>query len=522
MARSKRGVRRVSAAFAGVVALSSGSALASTGLDSPDNGTVQVGRGSAWLARADDPLAVYYNPATLARQASGVYVGAHLMFASQCFTRLDANGQPVSPGNGIPGPGAERGPKAEVCADGGLFPNPQLAATFRLSKDLAVGLAVLGPHGVGKHEWPESIPYDGAAGTQPAPQRYLLVSADATLIFPTFSVSYAPTETFSFGAGFVWGLALVEFQKFAEATSSTDPKGVDDFDKHIDIKATLTAEDLFIPGVVVGGLWSPSKAIDVAGWYKWQDALQASTADIYLLSNYWKAGGAKADFNADYETKDTGKGAGTSVRLQIPMEAKLGFRYHQPRIGGTRPAWMGGSNMGRPIRDALSQDLYDIELDVTWANNSAVDNLELRFKEGITVRGAAPGEVPVNADVPHQWRDVIGVRLGGDYALIPDFLALRAGAFFETKGQDDEYLNVDFHVGEKLGLSAGATVRLGPVDASIAYQHTFYGAIDNGGKGKLQALSGDKSTGNRTVQAVNGGRFESSLDEIALGATYRF
>ena len=131
-------------------------------------------------------------------------------------------------------------------------------------------------------------------------------------------------------------------------------------------------------------------------------------------------------------------------------------------------------------------------------------------------------QVTVNADVPHQWRDVIGVRLGGDYALIPDFLALRAGAFFETKGQDDEYLNVDFHVGEKLGLSAGSTVRLGPVDASIAYQHTFYGAIDNGGKGKLQALSGDKSTGNRTVQAVNGGRFESSLDEIALGATYRF
>jgi len=523
MARSQGLVRfAVGVSFASAAALSAGVAAASTGLDSPDNGTVQVGRGSAWLARADDPLAVYYNPATLARQASGVYVGAHLMFASQCFTRVDPNGQPVSPGNGIPGPGADRGPDAEVCAEGGVFPNPQLAATFRLSRDLAVGIAILGPHGVGKHEWPESVKYEGLAGTQPAPQRYLRVSADATLVFPTFSVSYAPSDSLSFGAGFVWGLALVEFQNFAEAASNVDPKGVDDFDKHIDLKAKLNAQDLFIPGVVLGGLWSPTKTVDVAGWYKWQDALHASTSDVYILSNYWKAGGAKADFNAAYETKDTGLGAGTSVRLQIPMEAKLGFRYHVPREGGSRPKWMGGDNAGRPIRDPMSQDVFDAELDVTWANNSAVDTLELRFKDGILVRGAEPGTVPVNADVPHEWNDVFGVRLGGDWNAIPDFLALRGGAFFETKGQDDEYLNIDFHVGEKLGLSAGATVRLGPVDASVAYQHTFYGAIDNGGKGALRALSGDKTTGNRTLQTVNGGRFEASLDEIALGASYRF
>ncbi len=496
------------------------SAGATTGLESPDNGTVQLGRGGAWFVRGDDPLAVYYNPATLARQPSGVYVGAHLMFASQCYTRVGVDGQPVSPGNGIPGPGAEGGPAAEVCADGGMFPNPQLAATFRLSKDLAVGVAVLGPHAVGNNEWPESVPYDSPAGTQPSPQRYMLLSADAKLIFPTISASYAPTSNLSFGVGFIWGIATVSFSNMAEAVSNSDPKGVDDFDHHVDIKAKVESKDLFIPGVVAGALWSPSRNLDVGAWYKWQDALNASTSSVYIESNYWRSGGTKADIDPAWITDEPE--AGTRLHLAIPMEAKLGLRYHEPREGGTRPKWMGGDNAGRPMRDVLSQDKFDVELDLTWANNSAVDALELRFKDGIVVRGAEPGQVPTNADVPHKWKDVMGARLGGDWVPIQDFLAVRAGGFFETKGQEDEYLDVDFNVAEKFGASVGATIRLGPIDASVAYQHTFYGTIDNKGKGSLYALSGDKSTNNRSLQPINGGKLESSLDELALGATYRF
>jgi long-chain fatty acid transport protein len=57
---------------------------------------------------------------------------------------------------------------------------------------------------------------------------------------------------------------------------------------------------------------------------------------------------------------------------------------------------------------------------------------------------------------------------------------------------------------------------------SVAYQHTFFGALDNGGEGSVKALSGDASTNYQSVQSVNGGRLESSLDELALGATLRF
>ena len=47
------------------------------GIETPDAGVLQLGRGGAWLARADDPLAVHFNPAAMVRNPSGAHLGAH-------------------------------------------------------------------------------------------------------------------------------------------------------------------------------------------------------------------------------------------------------------------------------------------------------------------------------------------------------------------------------------------------------------------------------------------------------------
>ena len=515
-------------------------AAASTGIESPENGVLQVGRGSAWVARADDPLAAYFNPAGMAWQATGVHLGAHMIFMDRCFTRLgpdqngDGKGDPVSPGKGLPGPGADGGPPAEVCADAPPIPNPQLAATFRILDNLAVGLAVLAPHGVGSVEWPETLEYQTEFGTaeQPFSGRYLLQKGDSIFINPTISVAYAITDSFALGAGFIWGIANFEYENFAEALSPDAANPSDDFDTHDDVKARLSATDAFIPGFVVGGLWQVTDRLDFGFWYKWQDAVE-SDADVYLESRYWGERGSK---NTEPCPPPEAQGCNITdpsdkegrVKFATPMEAKIGVRYHHPRAG-KRPAWAGEARGPRRVRDPLSEDLFDVELDFTWANNSSVDNIELRFRgsqefpgDPIKVAGTPGGQIPPNGDIPHQWKDVVGVRLGGDFVILPSFLAVRAGAFVETKGQDDEYLNLDFHVGEKVGLALGGTVRLGPVDVSAAYQHTFFGDIDNNGEGAIRALSGDVSAGNRSRHFVNGGVLSSSMNEVALGGTLRF
>jgi long-chain fatty acid transport protein len=472
------------------------------------------------------------NPAALATQASGAHLGVHLMLLDECFTRRGPGGAPVPPSASasdiIPAPGAPGGPDAAVCAEGSVFPNPQLAGTFRVSDRVAIGLALLGPHGVGKQEWPESIPYTtqfGNESTQPAPQRYLLTSMDALLFTPTLSVAFAPAPEISVGAGFVWGFALIDFVNFAEGTSSA---GGDDFNAHQDLRSRLQGVDLFIPGFVLGGLWSPSSRLDVGAWFKWQDAVRAGT-DLRIESRYWTPAGTKNEDPCAGEAADCNvtdeEDAGT-LEFQLPMEAKVGVRYHHPRgVGGDgerrSPTRVGGDGERR-VRDPMSDDLFDVELDVTWSNNSTVDAFEVRFREGILVRGTDVGLVPVNADVPRHWKDVLGVHLGGDFVVLPSLLALRAGGFFETQGQDDADLNLDFDLGWRLGLAGGVTARVGPVDLSAAFQHTFYGALDNGGDGAIKAVSGDLGTGSRSVQSVNGGRLEAHVDELGVSGTVRF
>jgi long-chain fatty acid transport protein len=173
------------------------------------------------------------------------------------------------------------------------------------------------------------------------------------------------------------------------------------------------------------------------------------------------------------------------------------------------------------VRDPLSSELFDIEIDLSWANNRAMDAIELRFEPGIRINPTT-GFVPENADVPHHWRDALGVRLGADVVVVPDLLALRAGGFFESSSADPAYLGLDFHPGERVGVGGGATMRLGPVDLSLAYQHTFFGAIDNHGQGKVHAISGDLTTGQRSRQPANGGSATASLNELGLGAAVRF
>jgi hypothetical protein len=506
---AKHRMRWVAALLGGFSALHALDARAD-GLDTPANGVAQMGRGGAWIARADDPLAAFFNPAAMVRNPNGAHIGSHLMFRSHCFERRGPDGQPVSPGGGL------NAPPGPVCADIAPFPNPQIGVTHRIGSRVAIGFAAVGPHKHGKATWPDVVEYPNKFGVpnapHPGPQRYMMLDDDAMLVYPTLSAAVAVRRDLSLGVGFVWGIAKFGFSNMAAAVSSPS----DDF--NTDIKAKVTGFDGFIPGFVASALYSPTSRLDLAGTFRYSDAIRSSI-DLYAQSNYYTQGRVnEAAINDPANITDV-KNVGT-FKFQIPMEARLGLRYHHPRAGLSRgQAWLE-KHQGA-ARDAMSQDLFDVEVDLTYANTSVVDRIEIRMAEGTRINGT-PGYVPPNADVPRQWRDVLGVRLGGELVVIPDLIAVRAGGFFESKGVDDAYLSLDFHQGFKGGVGGGATLRLGMLDISAGYQHTFFGALDNGGKGAVQGLSGDATTGYRTPQVINGGRATGSLDEAALGVTVHY
>ena len=95
-------MRRVHGACAALIiaslALAASPAGATGVLEFPDNGSEQEGRGGAWVARASDPLATFYNPAGLAGQPTRLTLQANLSAQSTCFTRVKSSGDVTQDG----------------------------------------------------------------------------------------------------------------------------------------------------------------------------------------------------------------------------------------------------------------------------------------------------------------------------------------------------------------------------------------------------------------------------------------
>jgi long-subunit fatty acid transport protein len=519
-----------------LAALLSARAAHATGvIEFPDNGSEQEGRGGAWVARASDPLAAFYNPAGLAGQQTRLTVQANISTQNTCFTRVkaanDTTADGVTAGASYP----------QVCQNGSFFPNPQLAFTYRLTDRIGLGIAVLGPSAVGGVTWPDFV------GNTPSPQRYLLVSSSVLLLTPTVGVGWEPIDGLRVGASFIFGTApTIDFINASPALSDAGQNPGQN-----DLRAELKAKDLFIPGFTLGTIWTPVDRIDVAAWYKYMGSINAQ-GDVQTQLNYYTRPGypvadigdtALANCNNPMLTgSPCGSGNNAKITVPIPMEAKLGVRYHHPREGVVQNPHQ---------RDPIAQDLFDVEADFTWANDSAFDSIHIGFPAtagGLGKLPANPGipsaVLPPNADVKHGFKDVFGVRLGGDYNILPDQLAVRAGGFFESQAAVPQYQNIDFDAASRFGVALGGTYRLHlgnhPLDLMAGYGHVFFATLSNTSStaAGVPALTGEQCpagsklasttcapTGNqayRTPWAVNLGTITSSIDVINVGASFGF
>lgn len=527
-------------------------ARASNVMEFPDNGSEQMARGGAWVARASDPLATFFNPAGLAGQRSGLTLQANISMQHTCFTRVqsgyDTTAEPLAD--------PTTGEFPQVCNTVKPFPNPQLAAVLRLTDRVGLGFAVLGPSAVGAGDWPSFV--DG----KPAPQRYLLMEGNLFQINPTIGIGAEVVDNLRLGAAFTWGIFKAKFTNAAPALNQDRQNPEDN-----DVANTLIVSDYFVPGFSLGALYSATENIDVAGWYKWSDAIRAS-GDVYTQAGYFSKANARGDssgiVDGDTSERDChlgngsevcGGGKNASLKVVWPMEAKLGFRFHGPRPGFGRER---SAARREHLRDPLLQDFWDAEVDFTWANNSAVDALQVRFPGNgdgdgvIPVNGVAGGTIPPNADVPRHYKDVFGVRAGGDVNILPDQFALRGGVFYESRGQDVHYQNVDFMGGARFGLSGGLTLRVHTqkdqiedryrpaIEFHLGYMHMFaatqkdddpYGTGLAATAGSACNPAGNAQPGDtckdgkpkyRTNWPVNLGTITNALNVINVGATYRF
>jgi long-chain fatty acid transport protein len=538
----RRALRVSAAAVLAVAAFAPRVARATSVEEFPDNGSEQEGRGGAWVARASDPLATFYNPAGLAGQPTRLTLQANISTQTTCFARVQATNDPTSDGYSPANPGGSPYPK--VCNAGSFFPDPQLAFTYHLTDRIGLGLAILGPSAVGAATWPQFV------NGNPSPQRYMLISSNAVLLTPTIGIGWEAVDGLRLGASFIFGTApSIDFVNAAPGINESPVTASNN-----DIRNELKAKDLFFPGFTLGAIWSPTNNLDVAGWFKWMSSVSAR-GDVTTAANDFTSAAAKGDTSAvtygdtaepycytlpagqatPSGSPPCGSGNNAKITVPIPMEAKLGVRYHKPR---------SDLPYDGHVRDPMSQDVFDIEADFTWANNSSFNAIGISFPPNLPANpGISSSVIPSNASVAHEFRDVVGVRLGGDYNILPDQFALRAGAFFETQAANSVYQNIDFDGADRFGVAVGGTyrIRMGSekqhaLDLMAGYGHVFFGTLsnDNPNAQGLPALAGTACLNNGTGPCANGaqtfrtpwpinlGTITSSINVINVGASYKF
>ncbi len=532
-----RALSVVSLLVASLCLASSPSPARAGGFEYPGAGTRALGRGGAFYARADDPMALHYNPANLASLSpSQLMLNVHLGWFGSCYRRAGFyepnlggtifDEDPTSPGLWA------GGEFPEVCNEGPPGPSPDLAYTMRLGSQLGLGFGLIAPAAIGHNVYaddvdPGTIRSNGAL--LPAPGRYVLLEEQLIIAHPTVGIGYRPLRWLQVGASFQWGLGIFKFVNTTRPVVGTNPEQ--------DVRSDLSASDFFVPAAIVSVHAIPHDNLDVVLSFRWSDDVRAS-GDTTLRYGAYGVGdvdrGVEAPVPTDTEISDT--------RLEAPQpwSLALGVRYAD-RITPRPEDTAAVERLSGRVEDPMSNERWDVELDVVWEMNSRVDDFvvdlpddaALSQRDVVTGGGGLvlePGNLPLPDElrIRHDWKDQLSIRLGGDYNVIPGMASLRLGGSFETNGVTPSFANLDFIPSQRIGVHGGLTVRLGRFDISLAYAHFFQETIEvpecatddveacaAEGAAALEQISADEDG-----RIVNAGTYESNIDVISLGVTW--
>jgi len=496
---------------------------AAGGTEFPADGSRNLGRGGAGMARADDPYVMVRNPARLADLWDDqALLGAHFLITDSCFQpsggysigstgvptaiqvgdetlvlntpagATDLNGQPLNTFTTEPYP--------EVCYEGPMPFLPHVALTMKPASNLGVGLGFFPPDNAGLNQWGNR---DGTVdtdnGLRPNPLRYYRSHLNTSYFSVLGAVGYRPAQFIRIGFGFQWQLAVFQARTWTTAVTGLNPTN--------DVRTEVFGRDLFIPGLIGSVHIKPFDALDIALGFKWSDLVK-SKAKLDLTSG---AFGTGERFQYRQMGSDTPIGGTTAIpttSYNQPGEVRsgpvwvpqlsLGVRYAQrlkPLVQHNE--WAKAKAASNTTEDSMATERWDIELDVVYYFTSMYDYTQFT-NSNATVELAtidsngtpssfttavgdcidppvlAPGELCRKRRVRTQinGKDQFTARLGGDYNVLPGLFTVRAGVSYETDGQDVEWLNVQQYMYGRTGLHTGFTVRIAEkTDFTFGFAH---------------------------------------------------
>lgn len=507
-----------------LVMLGVASSAHAAGIEDSVGGAIGLGR-AANFVRVNDFMATYQNPANLAIVPGGD-LGAELRLPllQACFDRAKdlsvTNYREPSDTFG----GSESFDK--VCNEGTPFPSGNLGWAASLAKGWGYGVGIFTPAGIpiSKYGDDTNVTVSPAASTLytptltgvESPNRYLLLERRATMATLMAGLGAQPIPQLRFGFSVGIGFATIVNSSMASAAGGTfqDQQVIN----HLDVK------DWAVPRVTSSIVIAPHDSFEIMGQITYQDDIRATGHSDQIANGIH--GAPRLDCRA--VGSDGRPAPGTHCRIDdveltgpLPtLEATIGLRYALRRVARGR------------VLDPMKDEVFDLELDAYWSQTSHVDAFKLHlFDEPRGTPGApfvalasgptgTPLAIQADAQIPHHWKDTFGARFGGDFNVIAERLALRAGVSFETNAVPTQYMNIDAWPVQKFGAHVGVTAAYKRARFTLAYSHVFYQRITvpigTGGVKELASALAEQA------QAVNEGTYQAALDVISVQANIGF
>lgn len=509
-----RGAQGALLAAAAVIGMATEASAA--GVEDVPGGAVALGRAANYVG-VRDFMAVWQNPANLAvilKRDAGLELRLPIMNA--CFDRSRDPSKDYKPVESFD----------KVCNETKVFPTGNLGYAMSFDNGLGFGVGIFTPAGVSKLKFGDDTlvsqmagtgEYDPTtSGTQSA-NRALLLERNVLAAFLMAGVGYQIMPELRVGVSLGAGFADVNFKNVASVQGSTF------LDQEVLTKVHVA--DWFVPRATFSIVGSPIDSLDLMAQLTVNGDINASGhVDA-------RANGITGAPRLNCKTTEPGPYCRVDdVTLKVPyqrVELYLGGRY-----GFVRPGHVHGTKF-----DPMKEERGDVELDAYFVNtgnvdaytltlydtNNPDDTARVSFTTNPETRGVG---LPASAVIPHKWRNTYGLRVGGDYNVLPSLLTVRGGFSYESSAVRSSYMNVDYFAQQKIGLHLGATIKVhSMVKIHLAYTHLFYGKVDTAvGKGKVPEIAAVPATPPDTVpaQPVNEGTFRARQDIVSIQGNVDF
>jgi hypothetical protein len=447
------------------------------------SGASSVARGGASAARPTDLSTMLRNPAGLVDLAgNSVFLSFDTGFSSICarpygyygwgvYDTADRAGSPAD----LDAHQSEFGDPTStaysarhldsVCNSAPVGPLPSLAFSFHLGDRLVLALGLITPVGV-------ATQFGGKDGTiavgknqaRPTPTRYDAITTEAIGADPTVSAAYSITPWLAVGATLQVLMGSASTYSVLALRAGTSPA--------TDMYARAHGSDYFVPALTLAAYAKPTRRIRLAGSFTWQEGADGH-GDLTITTGYYHSG-ATGNELVPYENDPVKL---KRVRAGLPWLATLAARYAQP------------SGKDADSSDPMKNQIWDVELDADYTANSGAGPTQVQIANDFSLgfrRANGTPEMPLDVkqenlkqlNVETHLLDMIALRAGGSYNVLPGLLAVSAGGFFQSRSSSAAYASVANFGFARVGLGLGATVRVGSVELMAAYAHIFQEEIN--------------------------------------------